>query len=70
MGPRIREDKGRGMGKIGPRPRIREGRLSAGITGESRGRRERLIPRCSAVSCAIANTRWERLLDDMLSVPG
>ncbi len=52
MGPRIREDKGEGC--------FHGGRLYAGITGESRGRRERVIRCCSAAPCAIADTRWER----------
>ena len=67
---------GVGGGGWAPHPRgqgegcFHGGRLYAGITGESRGRRERLIPCCSAAPCAIANTRWERLPGDMLSVPG
>ena len=55
--------------------------LRSGQTAIDReaGGRERLIPRFSAAPCAIANTCWERLLDDMgdmgdmddmLSVPG
>ena len=46
--------------------------LRSGQTAINReaGGRERLIPRFSAAPCAIANTRWERLSDDMLSVLG